>query len=279
MADWKRNRMDRRMLVRFSRTKNTCRCSMWAAKIWRTITATKTPPKIHEWWHSSIHWCNVRLRDGTVTTTIHPILTKAVSTVPMAAHDQHRHCNRRVIRPHRFKFMDEVKTPYLLSTHTMELIIFLGGNFRTDSFRRNRTALKSRSRYLNRIAYLIATKRNTLKRLALKGSVHIKRRVKSVKSANRKLQQRSAARGTRKSTGKRMHRNVSEIRISGCFGRIFTIFVLIGNASSNQRLQWEQQRCRSSKKYCKTSCSAAHKCTTISKPSPRLKSAILCQLR
>lgn len=73
---------------------------------------------------------------------------------------------------------------------------------------RSRTALKIRSRYLNRIAYLIATKRNTLKRLALKGSVQITRRVKSVKSVNRKMP-RSSARSSRK--GKRLNRmNVSK---------------------------------------------------------------------
>lgn len=68
---------------------------------------------------------------------------------------------------------------------------------------RNRAALKIRSRYLNRIAYLIATKRNTLKRLALKGSVQAPRRMKSVKSMNRKLP-RSSARSSRK--GKRSGR-------------------------------------------------------------------------
>lgn len=85
-------------------------------------------------------------------------------------------------------------------------------DFRTDALRQNRVVMKARKRYLNRIAYLIATKRNTLKRLALKGSVQIRRRVKS--SANRKLQQhRSSVRGTRKSTGKRMHRSVSDFRM------------------------------------------------------------------
>lgn len=91
--------------------------------------------------------------------------------------------------------------------------------------RRNQTALKSRTKYLNRIAYLIATKRNTLKRLALKGSVQIKRRVKSMKSANRKLPQRSSARGTRKSAGKRMHRSVSAIHCLGSIRENFEIII------------------------------------------------------
>lgn len=76
---------------------------------------------------------------------------------------------------------------------------------------RNRPSLKSRSRYMNRIAYLIATKRKTLKRLALKGSVQtISRRVKSLKSVNRKMP-RSSARSSRKN--KRLNRlgNVSVV--------------------------------------------------------------------
>lgn len=67
--------------------------------------------------------------------------------------------------------------------------------------------IKSR-RYLNRIAYLIATKRNTLKRLALKGSSRTTRRVRSVKSTNRKLH-RSSFRQPRKNNGKRINRIVS----------------------------------------------------------------------
>lgn len=78
--------------------------------------------------------------------------------------------------------------------------------FSEDSSNRNRTTVKSRSRYLNRIAYLIATKRNTLKRLALKGSAHITRRVRSVKCNNRKLH-RSSFRQPRKG-GKRVNRMV-----------------------------------------------------------------------
>lgn len=68
--------------------------------------------------------------------------------------------------------------------------------------------IKSRSRYLNRIAYLIATKRNTLKRLALKGSARTTRRVRSIKSNTRKLQ-RSSFRQPRKSNGKRVNRMVN----------------------------------------------------------------------
>lgn len=69
-------------------------------------------------------------------------------------------------------------------------------------FRRNRTGIKSRTKYLNRIAYLIATKRNTLKRLALKGSPRMSRRVKV---NNRKLQ-RPSLRPNRKGPSKRTGR-------------------------------------------------------------------------
>lgn len=68
--------------------------------------------------------------------------------------------------------------------------------------------IKSRSRYLNRIAYLIATKRNTLKRLALKGSARTTRRVRSIKSNTRKLH-RSAFRQPRRNIGKRVNRMVN----------------------------------------------------------------------
>lgn len=67
--------------------------------------------------------------------------------------------------------------------------------------------IKSRSRYLNRIAYLIATKRNTLKRLALKGSTRTTRRVRSIKCSTRKLH-RSSFRQPRKTNGKRLNRMV-----------------------------------------------------------------------
>lgn len=77
-----------------------------------------------------------------------------------------------------------------------------------ESANRNRTMIKTRSRYLNRIAYLIATKRNTLKRLALKGSNRTTRRVRSIKSTQRKLQ-RSSIRQPRKNNGKRINRMVS----------------------------------------------------------------------
>lgn len=58
--------------------------------------------------------------------------------------------------------------------------------------------------YPNRIAYLIATKRNTLKRLALKGAAHTERRVRasSSKLSARKL----GLRVTRKGAGKRGNR-------------------------------------------------------------------------
>lgn len=83
-----------------------------------------------------------------------------------------------------------------------------------ESANRNRTMIKSRSRYLNRIAYLIAMKRNTLKRLALKGSMRTTRRVRSMKSNNRKLH-RSSFRQPRKSNGKRVNRMVNgEIQIN-----------------------------------------------------------------
>lgn len=76
-----------------------------------------------------------------------------------------------------------------------------------ETANKNRTMFKTRSRYLNRIAYLIATKRNTLKRLALKGSIRTTRRVRSVKSNTRKLQ-RSTFRPPRKANGKRLNRMV-----------------------------------------------------------------------
>lgn len=59
--------------------------------------------------------------------------------------------------------------------------------------------MKPRTIYPNRIAYLIATKRNTLKRLALRGAAHTERRVKSAKFGSRKM----SARITRKGNGKR----------------------------------------------------------------------------
>lgn len=56
--------------------------------------------------------------------------------------------------------------------------------------------MKPRTIYANRIAYLIATKRNTLKRLALRGAAQTERRVKF---GSRKM----SARITRKGNGKR----------------------------------------------------------------------------
>lgn len=76
-----------------------------------------------------------------------------------------------------------------------------------ESPNRNRTLIKKR--YLNKIAYLIAMKRNTLKRLALKGSSRTTRRVRSVKSTNRKLH-RPSFRQPRKTNGKRINRMVSD---------------------------------------------------------------------
>ncbi|XP_037046872.1 DDB1- and CUL4-associated factor 5 [Bradysia coprophila] len=65
--------------------------------------------------------------------------------------------------------------------------------------RRPRLAVIPRTIYANRIAYLIATKRNTLKRLALRGAAQTERRVKSAKFGSRKM----SARITRKGNGKR----------------------------------------------------------------------------
>ncbi len=65
--------------------------------------------------------------------------------------------------------------------------------------RRPRLTMKPRTIYANRIAYLIATKRNTLKRLALRGAAQTERRVKSAKFGSRKM----SARITRKGNGKR----------------------------------------------------------------------------
>lgn len=80
-----------------------------------------------------------------------------------------------------------------------------GGGASAAVRRRSRgAAIKPRTIYANRIAYLIATKRNTLKRLALKGAAHTerRRRVKST-SSNRKL----SLRITRKGGGKRLGRS------------------------------------------------------------------------
>lgn len=67
--------------------------------------------------------------------------------------------------------------------------------------------MKPRTIYANRIAYLIATKRNTLKRLALMGAANTERRIKSAnKMGGRKLQ-RSSVRITRKGNGKRAGRS------------------------------------------------------------------------
>lgn len=65
--------------------------------------------------------------------------------------------------------------------------------------RRPRLTMTPRTKYANRIAYLIATKRNTLKRLALRGAAQTERRVKSAKFGSRKM----SARITRKGNGKR----------------------------------------------------------------------------
>lgn len=75
----------------------------------------------------------------------------------------------------------------------------------------NNPSKPQRSIYPNRIAYLIATKRNTLKRLALKGAVnHTSNRVKMGKLCGRKVK-RSGFRGSRKSaTSKRMGRHGSK---------------------------------------------------------------------
>lgn len=53
--------------------------------------------------------------------------------------------------------------------------------------RRKRIKITPRTVYPNRIAYLIATKRNKLKRMALRGSVQMDRRVKSSKLDHRTL--------------------------------------------------------------------------------------------
>uniref|UniRef100_A0A1L8DKV0 Putative serine/threonine-protein kinase n=1 Tax=Nyssomyia neivai TaxID=330878 RepID=A0A1L8DKV0_9DIPT len=72
----------------------------------------------------------------------------------------------------------------------------------------NNPTKPQRSIYLNRIAYLISTKRNTLKRLALKGAVnHTPNRLKMGKLCGRKIK-RTGFRGTRKiSSTKRVTRH------------------------------------------------------------------------
>lgn len=152
------------------------------------------------------------------------IQIRVVCIVLMVVHVEHPHYNPKVMK--HFKYMEEVFVIYCYLFDT--LLFFLtekrnpetlvsmqknNSNFLVflcsaiESATRNRTMIKSRSRYLNRIAYLIATKRNTLKRLALKGSARTTRRVRSIKSSARKLH-RSSFRQPRKSNGKRVNRMV-----------------------------------------------------------------------
>lgn len=78
------------------------------------------------------------------------------------------------------------------------------GGSQTAHRRRSRgVVMKPRTIYANRIAYLIATKRNTLKRLALKGAAHTERRRVKSTSSSRKL----SLRITRKGNGKRLGRS------------------------------------------------------------------------
>lgn len=78
--------------------------------------------------------------------------------------------------------------------------------------------MKPRTIYANRIAYLIATKRNTLKRLALMGAANTERRIKSANKLGGRKLQRSSVRITRKGSGKRAGRiNVVSLVFFGSF--------------------------------------------------------------
>lgn len=84
--------------------------------------------------------------------------------------------------------------------------------------RRRRVTMKPRTIYANRIAYLIATKRNTLKRLALMGAANTERRIKSANKLGGRKLQRSSVRITRKGSGKRAGRiNVVSLVFFGSF--------------------------------------------------------------
>lgn len=108
------------------------------------------------------------------------------------------------------------------------LIFSFNPNSTIESANRNRTMIKSRSRYLNRIAYLIAMKRNTLKRLALKGSMRTTRRVRSMKSNNRKLH-RSSFRQPRKTNGKRVNRMVKMWKFINFNSELYIRFEIFKN--------------------------------------------------
>lgn len=72
------------------------------------------------------------------------------------------------------------------------------------------TASQQRTRYRNRIAYLIATKRNKLKRLALRGTTKTSRRTITKYRANNKRAERSH-RSTRKAVSKRLRKVSGEL--------------------------------------------------------------------
>lgn len=69
-------------------------------------------------------------------------------------------------------------------------------------YRRGRYTVKPRTIYANRIAYLIATKRNTLKRLALKGAAH-----RLMYRTTKRVGRKTTMRMTRSGTGKRAGRS------------------------------------------------------------------------
>lgn len=73
-------------------------------------------------------------------------------------------------------------------------------------------ALKPRSIYANRIAYLIATKRNTLKRLALKGAAHTERRA-AVRRASSSARNLAGLRATRAGS-KRSNNRTKTVNLS-----------------------------------------------------------------
>lgn len=65
---------------------------------------------------------------------------------------------------------------------------FLNENVVIADSRRNRSAIKTRAKYINRIPLLIASKRGTLKRLALRGTMSRSRRIRIIKPNERQLQ-------------------------------------------------------------------------------------------
>lgn len=127
-------------------------------RTWRTTTATKTRMKIHEWLRSSTIWFSKRSRDGAARARIRQAITHqkirhALTVQPLT---QSRPISQQLSR---HPVVIEVSLKWLRNS----LIILC--DF-AEHHRRGESS--QRHKFRNRIAYLIATKRKTLKRLALK---------------------------------------------------------------------------------------------------------------